>query len=141
MNLLDLQEIEKHLHTLVKASEEDSVVRGEFTSIDCGLFVIRLAAGFECFCKPKQGCYTNIMDYTHIQVMIQEKSRSNSDLIVFITPAADDRFRGFGWSKYFHYDDYQDKTIASYIGSYVPIVEIPRLIKDAHKISRLKIFF
>lgn len=141
MDLLNLREIEEHLHTLVKIPEDDSIVKGEFTPIDCNLFIIRLSAGLDCFCKPRIGCYTNIMDYTHIQVMIQEKLRSNLDLITLITPAGDSRFKGFGWSKYFHYDDFKGKTNDSYIGSNVPVEEVPRLIKDAYKISRLKIFF
>lgn len=141
MDFSSIKRIKEQLSSLEKISDDEALIKGEFTPIDCDLFIVRLAGGAECFCKPRCGYYTNVTDYTHIQVMIQEKSRQESDLIVMIQPASDDRFKGFAWANYFHYSDFQGKINNSYIGSNVPLGEIPQLIKDIYKINKLKIFF
>lgn len=141
MDFKNLFEIKEHLSSINRSLPEDCLTLGEFTPINCDLFLVRLAASTSAFSKPSVDCYDKITDYTHVQVMIEERSQLQKEAQIITCPISDERFKMFGWSKYFVYQGFDNKIINSYIGSYIPIGEIPQLIRDVNKISRLKMFF
>jgi hypothetical protein len=145
MDLSNLNDIENHLSSLRRITSEEFesnlyLSKDEFHTINCGHFIVHLAAGIDSLSVPKSNVYDKINDYTNIQVFIEEKSPKISEMR-FVNPGKDDRFQGFGWRKYFYYINYDGKTHPSYIGTQVAIKDILSLIKDCYKLSRLKIFF
>jgi hypothetical protein len=132
MELLDLVKIEQLLGTLKRFEGA-----APFNHICFNEFEICFYAGPKTFSEPTV-LYDSLLYYKTIQIHISENIKGVNETIA---PGNDNRFQNFDWCKHFKYSDGNGKNKNSYMGSYVPLEEVCRLIKDVYKVSRLKIFF
>jgi hypothetical protein len=137
MDYLNLKNIEAHLHSLTKVSNEESLLFGEFVPINCGTFTVHLSAGKSSLSNPQLEL-NNVLYYDSVQIMIRE---SVKDQLLDICPLSDDRFKGFDWAKHFTYVSRLGNVLPSYMGAYVPKQDVLQLIREVYRVSRLRTFF
>ena len=136
MDLTNIANIITHLGTIRRTTETE-YPSFFFNRIEFNDFNIQFFAGKKALCEPAVD-YDLLTSYNSIQLCILEIIKESEGAI---SPSVDERFSGFGWTKYFSYQTQKGQTRASFMAERVPLAEVPQIIRDVYKISRLKIFF
>lgn len=118
--------------------------RGQyFEDINIGdRFIIRISAGFNSFCKPKQ-TLSCLMNYEAVQIVLLELRRfgdfNKYSTYNLMYPSKDERFISCEWINYF-VDKWIPVSNDRAIGVNVPIYCIFDIIKDLDRVVRLQVF-
>jgi hypothetical protein len=139
MNYLNLTEVRQHIGSLTRSVAQESKEL-YFGSIIFDAFDIKLYAGRRAYCQPNK-LLDNLLDYTHLQIMIDEVLNNSPGKPNAIKPFGDERFSKFEWAKYFTYLNHKGVIKPSYMGAHVPLADACCLVRDFYKLSRLKIFY
>lgn len=139
MNYLDLTEIRQHLGSLERSPAAED--RGfHFATLTINTFIVAFYAGHSRYCQPSR-VLDNLLDYSKIQIRINEMIINPPDKLNAIRPSLDTRFSSFEWIKYFGFIDSKGALRPSYMGLEIPLDDVCLLIRDIYKISRLKMFY
>jgi hypothetical protein len=145
MNFQDLNQIQQFLALLPRYA----IGSRRFEPILINSFEFSIFAGKDSFCQPQLKS-DSLLHYTSVEVEIMSfkvANRNPENLYCdyqAISPLTDDRFKSFDWAKFFVYSDNKSSTIISfpsYRGNYVPVDQLPVMLRDIYKISQLKCFF
>jgi len=132
LDYLDRESIREYLLSLERGDNET------FAELEVNGFQIRLCAGECTFSFPQSNQYSKLHEYEGVEVYITESLRA-IDTVLF--PLDDSRFKTLSWAMYFDYFDNQNNLKTSSLGNCVPFEELPDIIRDVYKISRLKLFY
>ena len=142
MNYADHSEIIAHLRSIKRENTGFAYLFGRMQINEAFEITFYASPKNFCFCSPLE-TYICILDYKSIQISIDELI-GPQDLGSYkgaIAPQTDDRFSGFDWTKYFVYTDGKGIVKPSYMGKYVPIEVVPKIVHDVYRMSCLKAFY
>jgi hypothetical protein len=142
-----IKEIHEHLQTIPRLENHINVKEYTFFKLyQINNILFRFHAG-DVFSLPNRVMYQKLTDYQAIGVRIFEAPDNTiidegAEIYdIGICPMIDPRFQRFSWSRYFTYETSGGKVNYSYMGSRIPIDQVPQLINDVLRVSKLKLFF
>jgi hypothetical protein len=131
--LQNVESIKTHLLSLTRNDN------GIFEPIYFNKYLIVVSAGSSACSQPALD-FNNLKHFTHVEIQIFDEIPEHQGSISPIIPLKDARFGQFEWTKYFSFEDWKQQIVGSYRGSYIPIDEACKIIKDIYKVSRFNIF-
>lgn len=132
MEFLNIQNIKEDLKSRQRVKDHQYFEGLEFNNTK-----IYIGASENHYCLPRQ-TFPILSYYTHIQIAIYEVVKEEERII---SPFNDERYKNFGWAKYFIFTDNSGRQVPSYMGDKIPFDDVCQLIRDVYKTSRLKAFF
>ena len=108
----------------------------QFENIEVSNFKIVIGGGLRAFSDPRR-FIGKLFSYKSVQIQIFEIVNGEERII---KPLSDERFQKFTWAKYFAFEKNGTSSPSS-MGYYVPSKEIPTMIHEIYRVSKLKVFF
>jgi hypothetical protein len=130
--LQNVESIKAHLMTLTR--DEYGLFKLYFNK-----YLVVVSAGSAACSKPALD-YNKLSHFTHVELQLFDEIPEHQGSVSPINPLNDARFCQFEWTKYFSFEDWQNRITGSYRSSYIPIDDACKVIKDIYKVSRFSIF-